>query len=124
MKIIFSDYLPNNKRVGGGLQNYTYRSALALTKQGEDVSVVTKYNDDLVNSEFPFKNCSINFKQNKLINFLNEITNPRIDGALRLILEAEAYRKKVEELGQFDILQSPNYQYPGLIVRKKYGKIG
>ncbi len=124
MKIIFlSDFLPDHTVVGGGVQNYTYRTALALTKQGEDVSVVTKSNDDLVNSEFPFNNFSLNFKQNKVINFLNKISNHRIDETFRLILEAVAYRKKVEELGQFDILQSPNYQYPALFVRKKYGKI-
>lgn len=124
LKIIFlSDFLPNNKRVGGGLQNYIYRTALSLTKQGEDVSVVTKFNDDLINSEFPFKNFSINIKPNKVVSFLMKITKHHIDGTLNLILGAKAFQKKTEELGQFDILQSPNYQYPALFVRKKYGKI-
>lgn len=124
MKIIFlSDFLPNYKRVGGGLQSYTYRTALALTNQGEDVSIVTRFNDDSDNSEFPFKNFSINIKPNKAVSFLKKITKRHIDGTLNLILGAKAFQKKIEELGQFDVLQSPNYQSPALFVRKKYGKI-
>lgn len=124
LKIIFlSDYLPNNEKVGGGLQNYTYRTALALTEQGEAVTVITKFNNDSVNSEFPFKNFSINIKPNKVVSFLNKITKHHIEGTLNLILEAKAFQKTIEDLGQFDVLQSPNYQYPALFVRKKYEKI-
>ena len=124
LKIIYlSHYLPIDEKVSGGLQNYTYRTALALSKQGEDVSIVTKINDGSVDSEFPFKNFSINIKPNKVVSFLNKITKHQIDGTLNLILEAKAFRNKIEELGPFDVLQSPNYQYPALFIRKKYGKI-
>ncbi len=121
--LILIDYLPDQNSPGGGLQNYVTRIAEALTSLGEEVFVITRTKTDSRDFSFNVKTVNISYKEKKLLQFLQSITFHRIDYSLVQLQDAWAARRECRKIHGIDIIQSPNYKFPGLFAQKRGSKL-
>ena len=124
MKIIFLvDFLPSRNRTAGGLQNYVLRVAQTLHALGDEVHVVCKPNIHIDQHDFPVRTIRISYKEKKMLQLIQSMTFHVIDSSLKLILDAWAVRRECEKIPNVDIIQSPNYLFMGLFIKRKSNKL-
>lgn len=124
MKIVFLiDYLPDPTTPGGGLQNYTIRIAEQLHARGEDVCVITRHGTGFENYPFDVRKVSVSYKEKKILQALKTVTLHKFDNSLTQIQDAWAVRRECRLIQDVDIIQSPNYKYPGLFVQNHKSKL-
>lgn len=124
MMIIFLvDYLPDLTTPGGGLQNYTIRIAEQLHALGENVCVITRHGTG--NETYPFnvRKVSVSYGERKILQALKTFTLHKFDNSLTQILDAWLMRRECRRIKGINIIQSPNYKYPGLFVKTGRSKL-